>query len=95
MLDIKETKDGCIVSVKVQPKASTDRIIGEYDGGLKIAVTSAPEKGKANKSLIDLVARKLSIPGSRIEIISGKTFKNKILKITGVGKEKINRLVRL
>jgi len=49
MINIREVEGGVVVSVKVQPNASRDRVVGEHGDQLKIAVTVAPEKGKANK----------------------------------------------
>ena len=57
-----ETADGVRLAVRLTPKASAERIIGladEADGGvvLKVAVTAAPEGGKANAALLKVLAR--------------------------------------
>ena len=74
--------------VKVTPKASADRIQGwaEDENGervLKIAVTAVPEDGKANKAVIALLAKRLKLPKSAIEIASGHTARRKTLLIDG------------
>ena len=74
--------------VKVTPKASADRIQGwaEDEAGqklLKIAVTAVPEDGKANKAVIALLAKRLKLPKSAIEIVSGATDRRKTLLIDG------------
>jgi uncharacterized protein (TIGR00251 family) len=74
--------------VKVTPKASADRIQGwaEDEAGqkvLKIAVTAVPEDGKANKAVIALLAKRLKLPKSAIEIASGATDRRKTLLIDG------------
>ncbi len=76
------------LSVKVTPKASADRIQGwaeDEDGErvLKIAVTAVPEDGKANKAVIALLAKRLKLPKSAIEIASGHTARRKTLLIDG------------
>ena len=80
------------LSVKVTPKASSDRIQGwaeDEDGAqglsrvLKIAVTAVPEDGKANKAVIALLAKRLKLPKSAIEITSGATDRRKTLLIDG------------
>ncbi len=49
---------------------------------LKISVISVPEKGKANKALIEFLAQKLSVAKSLMTIVSGQTdrFKKILLK---------------
>ena len=74
--------------VKVTPKASAERIQGwaEDENGqpvLKIAVTAVPEDGKANKAVIALLAKRLKLPKSAIEIASGATDRRKTLLIDG------------
>ena len=74
--------------VKVAPKSSADRIQGwaEDEAGqklLKIAVTAVPEDGKANKAVIALLAKRLKLPKSAIEIVSGATDRRKTLLIDG------------
>lgn len=49
----------------------------------KVWLTSAPEKGKANKALIAMLADYFSTPKSDIEIIKGNKSKNKVLIISG------------
>jgi len=48
---------------------------------LKIYLTAVPVDGKANKELIKLLAEKLGISKSRIEIIKGEKNKEKIIEI--------------
>ena len=43
------------------------------DGMLKVSVTQSPEKGKANKAVVELLAKKLRLKKSQIELISGET----------------------
>ena len=76
------------LQVKVTPKASADRIQGwaeDEDGTrvLKVAVTVVPEDGKANKAVIALLAKRLKLPKSAIEIASGHTSRRKTLLIDG------------
>ena len=76
------------LAVKVTPKASADRIQGwaEDEAGervLKIAVTAVPEDGKANKAVIALLAKRLKLPKSAIDIASGESSRRKTLLIDG------------
>lgn len=76
------------LSVKLTPNAGRDAIDGAEaaaDGEtlLKVRVTAVPEKGKANKALIELLAKSLKLPKSSIAVISGDTARKKILRIDG------------
>ena len=93
MLKIQENKDGVIIELRVQPKSSADRIIGEYNGSLKVGITSTPEDGKANAAVAKLLSKLLDVPKSNIEIISGHSARNKRVAIKGVGKAQIEALI--
>jgi len=93
MIKTREMEYGIVVSVKVQPNSSKDRVVGEYADQIKIAVTVAPEKGKANKAVIKLFAKWLGIKSLDIQIISGETSSDKELFIRNITEEDLNKLV--
>jgi len=68
------------LQVKVFPKASRRELI-EKDGVLKAYVTAAPDKGKANKALIELIAERYKVAKSRVVIVTGETGRNKIVEV--------------
>ena len=73
--------DDLLLSVKVQPKASKDEIIGIQDGALKVRITAPPVDGKANRHLISYLSGVFKVAKSRIELIAGETGRNKRLRI--------------
>lgn len=93
MLDIVTTTLGVILSIRTQPGSRKNRIIGEYGGRLKLAVTAAPEKGKANKAVIELLADILCVNESSIHIISGESSRDKRLMIEGLTPEYVKPLL--
>ncbi len=71
-------KTGYIIRIKLTPSASLCEFRNIYvdEKGikyLKAYVTTAPEKGKANKELIKMLSKKLKTPKNTISIISGET----------------------
>lgn len=59
--------------------------IDANDGELyKVCVTAAPEKGKANKKTIELLAEYFKVAKSQIRIIRGEISRNKIIEIIGI-----------
>ena len=80
--------DGVRLAVRLTPKASTERILGladEADGGvvLKVAVTAAPEGGKANAALLKLLARAFGLPARDFAVVRGAQNRRKVVAVTG------------
>ena len=71
--------------VRAQPGARRNEIRGLQDGVLKVCVTQAPEKGKANKAVAELLAKKLGLKKSQIELLSGETSHQKRFLVRGIG----------
>jgi hypothetical protein len=76
------------VALKVAPKASASRVVGcaeEADGALvlKVAVTAAPEDGKANEAVIALLAKAWKLPKRDFSIASGAAARRKVLHVAG------------
>lgn len=92
VLKLRTTTDGFLINAKVQPGASSNRIVGLYGSALKVAVTAPAEGGKANKALVKLLAEQLDIKTDSIEIVSGHTSRTKTLKISGCDPKKIQAL---
>lgn len=86
MLEIMQSDQGLLFLVKVQPKACANGILGEYAGMLKVGVTAAAEKGKANSALIGLLSKVIGVPKSSIEIIRGETSRIKTVRVVGLRK---------
>jgi len=68
------------ISIKVVPKSSCERII-KKNGIVKVYVKSAPEKGKANKAVIALLAKEYGIKKNMVRIVTGLSSKNKIVEV--------------
>ncbi|MEF0943267.1 DUF167 domain-containing protein [Rhizobium sp. BR 362] len=85
------------LSVRLTPNGGRDAIDGLEIGAdgeayLKARVSAVPEKGKANKALIALIAKSLSISKSSVSLISGDTARKKILRIDGDPEDLIGKL---
>jgi uncharacterized protein (TIGR00251 family) len=84
MISLEAHRDGTILPVRAQPGARRNEIRGEQDGALKVSVTQAPEKGKANKALIEVLAKSLGLKKSQMELLSGETSHQKRFLARGV-----------
>ena len=84
---LKIAGNDIVIKVKIVPGSSKNKIIGTYNGALKIAITAPPVEGKANKKCIAYLAKYFDIAKSKIEIISGQTSKNKLIRIYDIRKK--------
>ena len=83
----EKLKNKNYLRIKVIPNSSNNKIkeIMTDDSGeetIKIKIKAAPEKGKANTELIKFLSKELDIKRSNISIISGKTDRIKLIKIS-------------
>ena len=67
-------------NVRVIPHSRQNKVV-ESDGVLRVYTTVAPEKGNANKAVIELLADYFSVPKSRVQILKGLTFREKTVAI--------------
>lgn len=79
--------DGVLVRVKVQPKSRRPGLGGvkpAADGPrLAIAVTDAPEDGRATRAACDALAQALRVPKSTVDLVQGATSREKLLRVAG------------
>ena len=85
MLNLEPHPDGTLLPVRAQPGARRNELRGVQDGMLKVCVTQSPEKGKANKAIVELLSKKLKLKKSQIELVSGETSHQKRFVIRGLG----------
>jgi uncharacterized protein (TIGR00251 family) len=77
--------------VRLQPRASRDGIDGMHGVALKVKVTAPPLEGRANTALKKLLAKKLGLSPSRVEIIAGEHSRQKLLLISGTSREEVEK----
>lgn len=70
--------------LKVVPGSSRDAVGGLLGDRIKVKVAAAAESGKANKAVCDLVARTLGVKPRDVEIVSGQTSPEKVIRVAGV-----------
>jgi uncharacterized protein (TIGR00251 family) len=77
MIALEPHPEGTILPVRARPGSRRNELRGEQDGALKVCVTQSPEKGKANKAVIELMAKSLKLRKSQIELLTGETSHQK------------------
>lgn len=68
-------------AVRVQPRASRSRVVGEHGDALKIQVTAPPVEGAANDEVLALLARELGVPKTAIRLVAGTHARTKVVEV--------------
>jgi uncharacterized protein (TIGR00251 family) len=80
-LELTPFPGGTRLRLRVTAGAKKTAIVGAHGGALKLSVTAAAEKGKANREVVELLAETLGLPSSAVTITSGKSSKDKVVEV--------------
>ena len=89
MIELSPHAQGTIIPVHAQPGAKRNGLLGERAGALRVAVTAAPEKGKANAAIQAVLAESLGCRPSQIALLSGETSRHKRFLVQGISLEEL------
>ena len=93
-IPLRDSPSGVRLPIQAAPGARVNGVTGVHNGRLKVAVTQAPEKGKANRELIRTLAEALGIRRSAIALTSGETSPLKELEIAGLTADELRARLR-
>lgn len=89
---VRAVGDGAAVRLRVKPGARRTRLVGPHGGALKLEVTTAPEKGRANRAVERLLAERLGLPAAVVRIVAGETSQDKVVEVAVAAEELVRRL---
>jgi len=92
-IELETRPEGVLLPVKAQPGAGRNELRGVQDGALKVCVTQIAEKGKANKAIVDFLAKALKLRKSQIELFSGELSSQKKFLIAEITEEELRARV--
>jgi len=92
-VQLEQTSEGIVLPVKAQAGARRNGVVGEHAGSLKVAVTQAPEKGKANDAIIEVLAELLDLKRSHVQLVSGTTSSQKKFLVAGVALDELHQRI--
>jgi uncharacterized protein len=72
------------LAIRVQPRAKRTEIAGERGGAVVVRVAAPPVDGKANDAVRRLIAQRLGVPRSAVEIVRGESARDKLVRIEGL-----------
>ena len=81
---VSDQRDGALIAVRVQPRASRSELLDVRDGELRVRLAAPPVEGAANAALIALLAKRLERRQGDIEVVSGQQGRHKRVLVRGV-----------
>ncbi|MBV8381875.1 MAG: DUF167 domain-containing protein [Planctomycetaceae bacterium] len=91
MIALTAHAQGTILAVRAQPGARKNAVLGEHAGAMRVAVSAAPERGKANAAIQDVLARALGVKASQVALISGAVARQKRFLVVGLAPDELRR----
>jgi len=73
--------EAVLLHVRVQPKARANAVKGWHGAALRVSVTAAPEDGKANRAVIELLAETFDVAPSSIDLVRGAASRDKWFRL--------------
>lgn len=70
-----------IITVRVTPKSKKSELCREGELVFRAKIMSPPDKGKANRELIGLVADHFQVKKNQVQIIRGEHSRDKIIEV--------------
>jgi uncharacterized protein YggU (UPF0235/DUF167 family) len=58
--------------------------VGRHGDAWKVRVNAAPERGKANDAVLELLSRALDVPVKSLEVVCGKSSRDKVVSVRGM-----------
>ncbi|SRR5712691_5209432 len=77
------------LSLRVQPRASRNAVVGWTGDTLKIRLTAPPVEGAANAACLTFLADLLDLPRTQVTLLRGERARDKVVQITGLTREEV------
>ncbi|HET7090545.1 MAG TPA: DUF167 domain-containing protein [Anaerolineae bacterium] len=90
---IDEMAGGVTFAVRVIPRSSRNQIAGVQGDALRVKLAAPPVEGAANEALIGFLAERLGVRKSAVSIISGERNRSKTVRVDGVTRERVERVL--
>jgi hypothetical protein len=72
------------IRVRLQPRARSEEVAGERGGAIVVRVTEPPVEGRANEALRKLIAKRVGVAKSRVQIVRGAASRDKVVRVQGI-----------
>ncbi len=72
------------LNLRVSPGAGRSAVVGRHGDAWKLRVAAPPERGRANASVVRLLATSLSVGKPDVRIVGGAVSRDKVVEIVGL-----------
>lgn len=90
-LDFAGDGDGARLRLRVSAGASRSRVLGPHGGALKVSVQAPPERGKANREVLTLVADAFGVAAADVALLAGESSPDKVVRLPFAAAEAARR----
>lgn len=83
------------VAITVSPGAARTELVGRHGDGWRARVAAPPERGRANRALVELIAELAGVSRDRVAVVAGSAARRKVVDVDGLDAGELDRrLVR-
>ena len=79
------------LEITVSPGATKTELVGRHGTGWRARVAATPERGRANRALVELLADALGVGRERIAVVAGQTSRRKQVEVEGLDAAELDR----
>jgi uncharacterized protein (TIGR00251 family) len=93
---IRPHPQGCVISFEIVPGSSRLAVPSGYNPwrhSMEARLTEEPVKGRANRQLIEELARTLGISEQKIEVMSGQKSSKKTILVKGIIRDEVFKVL--
>ena len=90
---ITDSENAVLLKLRVHPGAKRSSFNGFLGDALKVDLQAPPVDGKANAALLKFLAKEFDLSKSSVELKSGETCRDKVVRISGMTPEKIYKIL--
>src|SRR4051812_17705951 len=93
MIQVRPHPEGSLLSIRAQPGAKKNAVVGEHGGALKVAASAPPEDGRANEAITDLLRVWLGVGRGQVELSRGARSRSKEFVIRGLTPAELQAMI--
>lgn len=79
------------VAITVSPGAARTALVGRHGDGWRARIAAPPERGRANRALIELVAELAGVARDQVSVVAGGGSRRKVVEVEGLASDELDR----
>ena len=79
------------IGLTVAPGAARSELVGRHGDGWRARIAAPPERGRANRALVELLAEALSVRPGQVTVVAGHGSRRKVVEVEGLSADEVDR----